>query len=105
MKHVMIWLVRLYQKIISPIKPSCCRFKPTCSAYAIEAFKKRGFLVGLILTVARLLRCNPFFKGGYDPVPEKGLRNPKNKGNTGENETTDISETENKTEEKDFSND
>ena len=105
MKHVMIWLVRLYQKIISPIKPSCCRFKPTCSAYAIEAFKKRGFLVGLILTVGRLLRCNPFFKGGYDPVPEKGLRNPKNKGNTGENETTDINETENKTEEKDFSND
>ena len=74
----MIRLIRLYQKIISPIKPTCCRFTPTCSAYAIEAFKKRGFFVGLILTVGRLLRCNPFFKGGYDPVPEKGLRNPKN---------------------------
>ena len=71
MKHLMIWLVRLYQKFISPIKPSCCRFRPTCSAYAIEAFKKRGFFVGLILTTWRILRCNPFCKGGYDPVPER----------------------------------
>ena len=78
MKHVMIGLIRLYQKFISPIKPSCCRFKPTCSAYAIEAFQKRGFFIGFILTVWRILRCNPFCKGGYDPVPEKGLRNPKN---------------------------
>ena len=75
MKHVMIWLVRLYQKIISPIKPPCCRFTPTCSAYAIEACEKRGFFVGLILTVWRILRCNPFSKGGYDPVPLRGLRN------------------------------
>ena len=104
MKHVMIWLVRLYQKIISPIKPTCCRFTPTCSAYAIEAFKKRGFFVGLILTVGRLLRYNPFFKGGYDPVPEKGLRNPKNKGSGGETETTEQDTPENK-EEKDLSND
>ena len=78
MKHLMIWFVGLYRKFISPIKPPCCRFTPTCSAYAIEAFKKRGFFVGLILTVWRILRCNPFCKGGYDPVPEKGLRNPKN---------------------------
>ncbi len=77
MKHVMIWLVRLYQKFISPIKPACCRFTPTCSSYAIEAFRKRGFFVGLILTIWRILRCNPFSKGGYDPVPEKGFRNPK----------------------------
>ena len=75
MKHVMIWLVGLYRKFISPLKPPCCRFTPTCSAYAIEAFQKRGFFVGLILTVWRILRCNPFCKGGYDPVPEKGLRN------------------------------
>ena len=65
----MIWLIRLYQKFISPIKPSCCRFTPTCSAYALEAFRKRGFFVGLALTVWRILRCNPFSKGGYDPVP------------------------------------
>ena len=74
MKHLCIALVRLYQKFISPIKPSCCRFTPTCSAYAIEAFQKRGFFVGLFLTVWRLLRCNPFCRAGYDPVPLKGLK-------------------------------
>ena len=92
MKHVMIGLIRLYQKYISPIKPPCCRFTPTCSSYAIEAFQKRGFFVGFLLTVWRVLRCNPFSKGGYDPVPEKGLRNPKNKGTEGDN---NISEKEN----------
>ena len=70
----MIWLIGLYRKFISPIKPPCCRFTPTCSAYAIEAFKKRGFFVGLFLTVWRILRCNPFSKGGYDPVPERKVR-------------------------------
>ena len=74
MKHFMIWLVRLYQKFISPLKPPSCRFTPTCSAYAIQAFQKRGFFAGLILTVWRILRCNPFCKGGYDPVPERGFR-------------------------------
>lgn len=74
MKHVMIWLIGLYRKYISPLKPPCCRFTPSCSAYAIEAFQKRGFFVGFILTVWRILRCNPFSKGGYDPVPERGLR-------------------------------
>ena len=93
MKHVMIWLIGLYRKYISPLKPPCCRFTPTCSAYAIEAFKKRGFFMGLILSTGRVLRCNPFFKGGYDPVPEKGFRNPKNKGIPGD-VTTDIIETE-----------
>ena len=71
MKHVMIWLIGLYQKYISPLKPPCCRFTPTCSAYAIEAFRKRGFFVGFALSLWRILRCNPFSKGGYDPVPEK----------------------------------
>ena len=77
MKHVAIWLIGLYRKFISPLKPPCCRFTPTCSVYALEAFRKRGFFIGFILTVWRILRCNPFSKGGYDPVPEKGLRNPK----------------------------
>ena len=89
MKHIMIWLVRLYQKFISPLKPPCCRFTPTCSAYAIEAFQKRGFFIGFILTTWRILRCNPFCRGGYDPVPEKGLRNPKNAELRENNETTD----------------
>ena len=74
MKHLMILLVRFYKKFISPILPGSCRFTPTCSSYAIEAFEKRGFFAGLILTVWRILRCNPFCKGGYDPVPEKGFR-------------------------------
>ena len=86
MKHVMIWLVRLYQKYISPLKRPCCRFTPTCSSYAIEAYKKRGFFIGTILTVWRILRCNPFSKGGYDPVPERGLRN-RNISSNGEKPT------------------
>ena len=77
MKYLMIGLLKFYQKFISPLKPNCCRFTPTCSTYAIEAFRKRGFFVGFILTVWRVLRCNPFCKGGYDPVPLKGFRNPK----------------------------
>ena len=89
MKYVMIWLIGIYRKYISPLKPPCCRFTPTCSAYAIEAFQKRGFFVGFILMTWRLLRCNPFCKGGYDPVPEKGLRNPKNAGYGECNHTTD----------------
>lgn len=74
MKHFMIRLIRLYQKFISPLKPPSCRFTPTCSAYAIEAFQKRGFFAGFILMSWRILRCNPFCKGGYDPVPDKGFR-------------------------------
>ena len=71
MKHLMIWLISLYRKFISPLKPPCCRFTPTCSAYAIEAFQKRGFFAGFILMTWRILRCNPFGRGGYDPVPER----------------------------------
>ena len=75
MKRFCIWLVKLYKKYLSPLKGRpCCRFVPTCSSYAIEAFEKRGFFVGMILTVWRILRCNPMSVGGYDPVPEKGLR-------------------------------
>ena len=75
MKKLCIALVRFYKKHISPRKGgSCCRFVPSCSTYAIEAFEKRGFFVGMILTVSRILRCNPCNPGGYDPVPEKGLR-------------------------------
>ena len=70
MKFVFIKLIRFYQKFISPRKVSCCRFIPTCSCYAIEAFEKRGVFVGGALTVWRILRCNPFCKGGYDPVPK-----------------------------------
>ena len=73
MKRLMIAIVRLYKKFISPLLPPACRFTPTCSEYAMEAFEKRGFFAGMILTVWRILRCNPFCKAGYDPVPETGL--------------------------------
>ena len=71
MKHICIFFIRLYRRFVSPMKPKCCRFTPTCSAYAIEAYEKRGFFGGTALTVWRLLRCNPFGRPGHDPVPEK----------------------------------
>ena len=94
MKYVMIWLVGLYRKYISPLKPPCCRFTPTCSAYAIEAFQKRGFFVGFALTVWRILRCNPFSKGGYDPVPEKRVRKSERKNKEERKETQAEEKTE-----------
>ena len=70
--------IRFYQKHLSRLKRQpTCRFTPTCSAYALEAYEKRGIFIGTILTVARIFRCNPFCAGGYDPVPERGLRNPR----------------------------
>ena len=69
MKRLCILLIRFYRRFISPLKPSCCRFTPTCSAYALDAFKYRGFFVGFGLMVARICRCNPYCKAGYDPVP------------------------------------
>lgn len=70
MKKICIKMIRFYQKYISPLKPyGTCKYYPTCSNYAIEAYQKYGFFKGTALTVWRLLRCNPFSKGGYDPVP------------------------------------
>lgn len=71
MKKLLIQIIRFYQKNISPGKIPCCRFTPTCSAYAVEAIEKRGAVVGSVLALRRILRCNPLCKGGYDPVPEK----------------------------------
>lgn len=62
-------LIRFYQKFISPYKRPCCRFTPTCSQYALEAFRKHGPFKGLFLSVWRILRCNPWGGSGYDPVP------------------------------------
>lgn len=77
MKHIAIFLVGIYRKFISPLKPPCCRFNPTCSQYAIEAFSEWGFVCGLGLTIWRLLRCNPFCRGGYDPVPKRKRKHAK----------------------------
>ena len=70
MKKVFLLLIRFYQTAISPYDRGCCRFRPTCSAYAYEAIEKYGVLKGGWLALRRLLRCNPFYKGNYyDPVP------------------------------------
>ncbi|WP_460641400.1 membrane protein insertion efficiency factor YidD [Lacrimispora brassicae] len=69
-KKIMIWLIRGYQKYLSPLKiRTHCIYTPTCSQYAIEALTKYGVLKGTFLACKRILRCNPFAKGGYDPVP------------------------------------
>jgi len=66
----MIKLIRFYQKYLSPLKVRThCIYTPTCSQYAIEALKKHGIIKGSVLSIWRILRCNPFSKGGYDPVP------------------------------------
>ena len=69
MKKILIGTVRFYQKRISPYKGTKCPYFPTCSEYAIEALEKHGAIKGSILAGWRLLRCNPFSRGGYDPVP------------------------------------
>jgi len=71
MKHIMILIINFYQKIISPylLPGRHCRFNPTCSKYAKEAYIKYGFFKGTYLSVKRILRCNPLCKGGYDPLP------------------------------------
>ena len=69
MKKLCIMLVKIYRKYISPLKPPCCRFEPTCSQYALEAFEEWGFFRGFYLTLMRIQRCHPFCRGGFDPVP------------------------------------
>ena len=71
MKKIVIKLIVFYQKYLSPIKKPCCRFVPTCSQYALEAVERFGAAKGLWLLLKRVIRCNPFCKGGYDPVPKK----------------------------------
>ena len=73
MKRLLIGAIRLYRKSLSPFIGQQCRFEPTCSHYGEEAIAKHGALRGTILTVWRILRCGPWSKGGYDPVPETFL--------------------------------
>ncbi|MCI2254255.1 membrane protein insertion efficiency factor YidD [Domibacillus sp. PGB-M46] len=71
MKKLFLFLIRFYQKGISPLKPPSCRFYPTCSHYGHEAVQKHGALKGGLLAVIRILKCHPFHPGGVDYVPEK----------------------------------
>ncbi|MCT4597302.1 MAG: membrane protein insertion efficiency factor YidD [Vallitalea sp.] len=68
-KNISLKLIIFYRKYISPLKKPCCIYTPTCSMYAYEAIIKHGFLKGSWLSIKRILRCHPFHKGGYDPVP------------------------------------
>ena len=69
MKKLLISLIRFYKSALSPYLGARCRFTPTCSAYAVQAISKHGAFKGTGLAMWRVLRCNPFGKGGYDPVP------------------------------------
>ena len=71
MKKILTFLIKGYHKHISPLFPQACRFYPTCSMYAVEAIERFGVIRGSLLATYRILRCNPFCRGGYDPVPEK----------------------------------
>ncbi|MDP4115299.1 MAG: membrane protein insertion efficiency factor YidD [Bacteroidota bacterium] len=68
LRKIFIFPIKLYQKFISPILPPSCRFYPTCSEYAVQAISKYGVFVGTAKAFWRILRCNPFNKGGFDPL-------------------------------------
>ncbi|MCR5109109.1 MAG: membrane protein insertion efficiency factor YidD [Lachnospiraceae bacterium] len=69
LKKFLLYLIRFYQKYISPLKHTKCPYIPTCSQYGYEAIEKYGAFKGGLLALYRIIRCNPFSKGGYDPVP------------------------------------
>ena len=77
MKSLLLWCIRFYRKHISPMKPPCCRFIPTCSTYALEAVEVHGAVKGGALALWRVLRCHPFHRDKdfiYDPVPPKKIK-------------------------------
>ena len=69
MKKILITMIRFYQRYLSPLKSTKCPYDPSCSNYGLEAINKYGVFKGGILALWRIIRCNPFSKGGYDPVP------------------------------------
>lgn len=69
LSQALTWIVIFYREAVSPLFPPSCRFEPTCSEYALEALKVHGALRGSVLTMWRILRCAPWSKGGWDPVP------------------------------------
>jgi putative membrane protein insertion efficiency factor len=74
LKHVLLRALRFYKAQISPTLPPACRYIPTCSEYAIEAVERYGALRGSALAIRRVVSCNPFARGGYDPVPQRAGR-------------------------------
>lgn len=72
LRRLAVLPIRFYQRCISPFLPPTCRFRPTCSQYALEALLEHGLLRGTWLALRRILRCHPFAEGGYDPLPRPG---------------------------------
>jgi putative membrane protein insertion efficiency factor len=70
MKHLALWAIRGYQLLLSPLFPSSCRYYPTCSQYGYQAISRYGLLKGGAMTIWRILRCNPWSAGGFDPIDE-----------------------------------
>lgn len=68
MRKLLVYLIKLYQKYVSPCFPPTCRFYPTCSMYAIQAIDRYGAIRGMLLAGKRIIKCHPFHPGGYDPV-------------------------------------
>ena len=68
MKKVLIFIINIYRRFISPIKTGKCRFYPTCSEYAVQSIEKYGAVKGMLMAIKRVLKCHPFHPGGYDPV-------------------------------------
>jgi putative membrane protein insertion efficiency factor len=68
-KRLLLYLIQIYRKGVSPYTPPCCRYIPTCSQYAIQAIEKYGAARGFWMAIKRIVRCNPLHRGGYDPVP------------------------------------
>jgi len=69
MNKIAVFIIKIYQAVLSPALPSSCRFYPTCSSYSIMAYKKFGFLKASLLTIRRVGKCHPLHPGGYDPLP------------------------------------
>lgn len=69
LKALVILLIKIYQKVVSPWTPASCRYNPTCSTYSIDAFQKHGLWKGFVLTIKRIGSCHPWGGSGYDPVP------------------------------------
>ncbi len=70
-RWLLVFLIRVYQRLVGPLLPRACRFYPSCSQYAVTALERHGALRGTALTARRLLRCHPFHPGGIDPVPDR----------------------------------
>ncbi|MDX8152467.1 membrane protein insertion efficiency factor YidD [Patulibacter brassicae] len=77
LREIVVAPIRLYQRVISPALPQSCRYEPSCSHYAVESVRTYGVLRGLVLATWRILRCNPWSDGGYDPVAAQRLFRPR----------------------------